>query len=350
MKSIKDVHIKTFRLFALSCMEKAGVPSPTASIVVNALITTSLRGVDSHGIRLMAHYLKAIRLGRINPNASFRFRQTAASTGSMDADDGFGIAAGFEAMNHAMVLADKTGIGMVAAYHSSHFGSAGLYTNLAAKKGMMGITVSHVESITIPFNGLKPFFGSNPISISVPILGEDPICMDMATTSISSNKLLMHKASGKKLLPGWAVDAKGRSVTDAEKAVYLTHFGGYKGFALSFMIEVFSSMLTGIAWGPHITRMYPISEHKRNLGHIFCAIDIKRFIPLSTFKRRMKQMVKELRSIPHIPKTSVMAPGDPEKKIYMERSKKGMIPISTTDYEALMDVAGALGIHAERSL
>ena len=34
--------------------------------VINCLIETSLRGVDSHGIRLLPHYLKVIDTGRIN--------------------------------------------------------------------------------------------------------------------------------------------------------------------------------------------------------------------------------------------------------------------------------------------
>ena len=50
-------------------------------ITVNGLIHASLRGVDSHGVRLFFHYLNGLNNGRINPNPKFKFEQTSPSTG-----------------------------------------------------------------------------------------------------------------------------------------------------------------------------------------------------------------------------------------------------------------------------
>ena len=61
---------------------KAGVRRSHAQAVSRALVITSLRGVDSHGIRLAAHYLKEVKVGRINIHPRLKFRQTAPAVGT----------------------------------------------------------------------------------------------------------------------------------------------------------------------------------------------------------------------------------------------------------------------------
>jgi ureidoglycolate dehydrogenase (NAD+) len=341
---MKSFPTENFRDFGYTCLTKTGVPRKSSQEIVDALITTSLRGVDSHGIRLLAHYIQAVQVGRINPKPVFRFTRTRSSTGILDADDGFGIAAGFYAMDQAIQMAKKTGVGAVSVSHSTHFGSAGLYTIRAAENGMIGYANTHVEALVLPFNGKKPFLGTNAISWAVPCAGEDPVVLDMATTVMTKNKLNMYKAEQKKIPIGAAADSSGRLTTNPKDAEFLMHFGGYKGYGIAFMVEVFSSMLTGMNWGPHITSMYPLTSAKRNLGHFFYAIDIEAFEKLATFKRRMRLMVEEIRRIPHVSKESVMVPGDPEKRMYEKRVKEGRIPIPEADFAVLSTVAAKLGI------
>ena len=49
-------------------LTKLSVNKDSVNHVVNSLVETSLRGVDSHGINLFPHYCRAIRSGRINKN------------------------------------------------------------------------------------------------------------------------------------------------------------------------------------------------------------------------------------------------------------------------------------------
>jgi len=326
-------------------MHKAGVNTADAKTVVDALITTSLRGVESHGIRLLPHYLRGIMLGRINPKPKFIFTKTMSATGLLDADDGLGILAGYKAMDHAVTMAKKVGMGAVSVRNSSHFAAAGLYTMMAAKNDTIGIAVTHVEALVLPYNGKEPFLGTNAFSFAVPCAGETPIVLDMATTNMSLNKLNMYKAAGKEIPEGWAADAKGRMTTDPRAAHFLTHFGGYKGYGISLMVEILSSLLSGMEYGPHISPMFPLNGAKRKLGHFFMAINIAGFEKPVVFKRRMHALADELRAIPSVSsKTSVMVAGDPEKKIFEKRSQTGLIAMPKTDYEALMRVATALGV------
>jgi ureidoglycolate dehydrogenase (NAD+) len=345
-KSLQMEYFKTpdLRKLGVASLAKTGVSKKSAELVVDSLITTSLRGVESHGIRLLPHYLQVIRLGRVNPKPNMTFVKTMAATGRLHADNSLGIVSGMEAMSRAISMAKKVGMGSVAVSHSSHFGAAGLYTIEAAKQGMIGFACTHVEALVLPYNGKKPFLGTNAISYAFPCAEEDPVCLDMATTTMSLNKLNMYKNSNTPIPDGWAADAEGTITTNPKRAQFLTHFGGYKGYGFAFVVDAFSSLLSGMPFGPHLTPMFPLNSTHRNLGHFFSVINIEAFEKLPIFKKRISQMVRELRSIPSVSTTPVMVPGDPEKKIFKERSAAGKIPIPRADLSALLTVAKTLRV------
>ncbi|MBT6231012.1 MAG: hypothetical protein HOI47_30610, partial [Candidatus Scalindua sp.] len=62
-------------------LEQAGVREDVSCHVAEGLVQASVRGIDSHGIRLLPHYLKGVEGGRINKNPCFVFNKTSASTG-----------------------------------------------------------------------------------------------------------------------------------------------------------------------------------------------------------------------------------------------------------------------------
>ncbi|MFH1728390.1 MAG: Ldh family oxidoreductase, partial [Pseudomonadota bacterium] len=70
--------------------------------VVDGLIETSYRGVDSHGIELFPKYVDEVLEGRININPNFVFEKTSSSVLVLDADHTFGITSSFFAINKAI--------------------------------------------------------------------------------------------------------------------------------------------------------------------------------------------------------------------------------------------------------
>ena len=66
--------------------------------LIEGIVQASLRGIDSHGIRLFPHYLEGFIKGRLNKNPKYKFKKTSLSTGIFDADHAPGHAAGIEAM------------------------------------------------------------------------------------------------------------------------------------------------------------------------------------------------------------------------------------------------------------
>ena len=324
--------------FLTRLFKKAGMPQSHALQVAESLVETSLRGVDSHGIRLVPHYVKEILAGRVNPRPKFVFHKTALGTGVLDADDSLGIPAGIFAIDQCMKLSKKTGIAAVAVKNSSHFGAAALYALRAARQGFVAFAFTHTESLVVPFGAKRPVLGTNPVCFTAPCAGEDPICLDMSTTNMTWNKLQMFKAAKASIPAGWALDKEGRITTDYRAAEFLTPVGGYKGYGLGLMVEILSGVLAGGKLGTELTPMSPINNKKRNLGHFFMVINISAFDSPKRFERRMKSLATLLRhQKPAKGVRNVLVAGDPEKIMYRKRSKAG-IPVDASLIEELNSV------------
>ncbi len=336
---MKTYSVSQLEKICLGILSKIGVKSEVAVEVTNCLIETSLRGVDSHGVNLLPHYVDAVLAGRINPNPDFKFKKTGDTIGLLDADDSFGHAACSLAMKKAIEMCKKHGSGFVSVYNSTHFSACSYYSLQAARQNMIGIAATHTDSLMLSARGKRPFLGTNPISFTFPCDGEDPVCLDMATTQVTFNYVRMAMQNKQKIKSGIAVDKNGNVTTQPEEAAALLPMGDYKGYALGFVVEVLCSLLANMPYGPNISSMYkgPISK-KRKLAHFVGAIDIGRFIEISIFKKRLKQLVTDLRNEPAFnPDLPVLVPGDPEKKAQELRLRNG-IPLSELTMEKINNI------------
>lgn len=342
-------HVQVLGLeqYVAALIQRANVRADVAGHLAAALMQASVRGVDSHGVRLLPHYLRALQAGRINPAPAYVFTSTAPATGRLDADHTFGHAAGAEAMKHAVVLARHAGVGAVAVHNSSHFGAAAYFSFVATDQDMIGLSFTQTDALIVSPGGVRAFLGNSPLCFAAPVEGEGPMCLDMATSVVTFNKIRAHAANSEPIPPGWGYDAQGVETCDPAQACFLAPTGGYKGFGLSLMIEVLCSLLTGTKYGPDILKMFagPIGK-KRELGHFFMAIDIARFVPVDLFKRRLREMMDRLRQEPRFdPDASVMCAGDPEKRHAAERARQG-VPFSRADWDDLARLGIEYGVPA----
>lgn len=339
-EKFKTIRAQEIEKFIKNVLLSEKVVETVADYVTAGLVQTSLRGVDSHGIRLFPHYLRALKAGRINGNPKYKFDKTSASTGVLDADHTYGHAAGMEAVKKAIELANDAGSGHVAVKNSSHFGAAAFYALEVANNDMIGMSFTHADSLMLTYNSTETFLGTNPICFAVPCEGEEPFCLDMATAMINFNKVKQFREAKLPVPEGTCTDKYGNETADSEKAVSLLPIGEYKGFGLSLMVEILCSILTGMPYGKHIVNMYkdPI-EKKRLLGHFFIAIRIDCFQDLRMFKKRMRELLDAIRSQPRKDKNiAVKVAGDPEKEIFAKRSKGG-IPVNEYDWQKFMEIS-----------
>ena len=320
-------------------LKKAGLDNFSVNAVSEGLCETSLRGVDSHGIKLLPHYIESAISGRKNPKPKFKWENKYVSLISLDADSAFGHAAGAKAVEIGIEQAEINGISAVAVKNSSHPGALSCMTLAGARAGFISIAFTHADSLMLSHNGIRPFFGTNPMSISVPRIEKDPYCLDMATSMISWNKLLNHRKNKEVLDENIAADEDGVFTTNPENATSLFPAGGYKGFGLASMVEIFSSLYNGMSFGHDILPMYKTSmSTKRYLGQFYVFLKIDGAISAENFLLSVQSLTDQIRSEPNIGKSSVKMPNDPEIKNSVDRLKNG-IPIEDDLYKSLQDLS-----------
>ncbi len=336
--------------FVREVLVNAGVTESVAKETAEGLVMASVRGVDSHGIRLLPHYIEELEAGRINPDPEFDFEQTALAVGQFDADHTYGISAGIRAMRHAIEIADDAGVGHVSVKNSTHNGMMAYFGLAAARQGKIGIATTHTSANTRPPNGVRPFFGSNPICVAAPMKEEGPFCYDAATSAITFNEVRKHQDADNQLPRDVAADEQGYPTRNPNEAVQLLPLGGYKGFGLSMVVELFNGLLSGMDVGRDVSEMYGEDiSNRRNLGHYYAAFDIDAFVDSDEFKHRLQDLAEQIRNEPRRDEeTPNHVPGDPEKEAKKLRETQG-IPIPEHDLEQFDELAKKYGVESLKS-
>jgi ureidoglycolate dehydrogenase (NAD+) len=330
--------------FAAACLEKLGLAVADARLVAETLVEANLRGVDSHGVVRLPHYATRLRNGTVNAKPRISVRRTGPSTALVEGDAGMGQLVAARAMREAIALARESGAGAVGARNSSHCGACAYFVELAAREGMIGLALTHTDSIMVPPGMKRLFLGSNPIAFGAPAGDGPPLVIDMSTTHAAWGKVIVARQEGKPVPPDWGVDAAGRATTDAAGVVGLAPTGGHKGYALALMVEVLCAQLMGLPFGRHVTKMYGELEKPRNLGHFMLALDVARFGDAAAFGAQVAALLAEARrEEPADPARPPLAPGDPERLCAAARRRDG-IPLPAGVLGELKALGAELGV------
>ncbi|GIK96648.1 MAG: oxidoreductase [Alphaproteobacteria bacterium] len=276
------------RGFVADALRAAGVDELSAEGTARALLHASLHGIDSHGVRLLPFYVQCLddSLARRRPRVEVTQRRAAAAV--VDADGGLGHRPSYRAMEVACALARDAGIGMAAVVNSTHFGAAGAYALAAAEAGFMGLVVANSGALVAPFDGRQPVHGTNPIAFAAPAAGRDPFLLDMATSAIPWNRVLLSRKLGAPLPAETALTPAGAFTEDAGAAMMLAPLGGrafgYKGAGLAGMAETLSGALTGMRLAYELDGT---ALGDTDLGHLFVAVDPGVFAPAAEVAERV---------------------------------------------------------------
>lgn len=323
---------ETVQQFIADVLDRCGSDPSQSRSVAAALTEASLRGVDSHGARLLVHYAKVVRGGRINAVPILSTERTGPGTIIVDGDNGFGHHASFYAIDEAVELSRTSGIAAVSVINSSHFGAAGCYALRAAAAGKVALAFANSDPFVLPHDGTAPFHGTNPFAFAAPVAGQRPYLFDMATSMVPWNRVQDLMAKGLPLPRGIAVDAKGVPTEDPTQSAALLPLGGtdygHKGAGLASVLEILSAVMTG---SPHCMEMLsmggPDYSTPRRLGHFFIVIDPDRFVPRPLYDAGMAAYLGNLRAAPAKEGKKVMAPGDREWDVEIDRTRLG-IPVA----------------------
>ncbi|MFN7103100.1 MAG: Ldh family oxidoreductase [Pseudorhizobium sp.] len=346
-ETVVHAPIEAVDRFCREAFAASGADEATADAATRAMMHGSRIGVDSHGVRLLGHYIKVMEGGRVNRQPNVRIVQSFGAVASLDTDNGHGALGAYRAMDHAIELADQFGIGAVSIRNSSHFGPAGAYVMAAAARGFVGFAVCNSDSFVRLHDGAMRFHGTNPIAFSVPVDGDDPWLLDMATSAVPYNRVQLYRSLGVQLPEGVASEADGRDTRDPSLVEMLAPVGGefgFKGAGLAGLAEILSAVFSGMKLSFDILPMNgPDLSTPRGLGAFVMALKPGAFVSHETFQAGIQRYVEVLRTSPARDGLTVMAPGDREWRVAREREQTG-VPLDPATQEAFAALAERHGL------
>lgn len=311
----------------------AGAHAVIADDIAHALVTTSLRGIDSHGVVLLARILKRVEAGRCQitqPTAAVDGCSSPA-VAVFDAHLGAGQHAAMAAARHAVAMAENTGIGMVSIRNSTHFGACSPYLLEVMKHGFVGIVGSNSTPSMAAFGAQFANLGNNPFGFGCPVEGAPDVLFDFSSGVMSFGQLNKLRAAGLPVPEDAFIKPKAPSKTDHiyEVAGALEYvslpFGGFKGSSVAMMIEVLSGVLSGGNFGAR-TEVMSDGEF---LGpsHFVLALNPQMF-GLDDIEARMATYCEDIRQ----GQDDIRLPGENAEAIDATRRAEG-IPMEASLWE-----------------
>jgi len=271
--------------------------------------------VGSHGMVRLPVYARRLQAGVVNATPAMQLVPSTTAARLLDGDNGLGAVAGARAMEMALDLARQHGTGFVGVRNSNHFGPAAYYVEKAVSAGCIGLAISNAPPNMAPFGGRTRFLGTNPVAIGVPAGEEPPLIFDASTSVVARGRIIVAAHNQEPIPEGWAVDPEGYATTDAERALAgaVLPFGGAKGSAISFIIDIFCGVLTGAAFATQLNTLEDLSA-VQNVGHVLAAVRTDLFVPEDAFRRRMDTILRMLKASPPAPggHGRVLVPGEVE--------------------------------------
>ena len=140
------------------------------------------------------------------------------------------------------------------------------------------------------------------MAIGIPAGEEDPLIFDASTSVVARGKIIVAAHTKTPIPEGWAIDPDGYPTTDPEQALAgaVLPFGGPKGSAISFIIDILCGVMTGASFALHLNTLEDLAT-EQNVGHVLAAVRTDLFVSESQFKERMDAILRMLRASPPAP-------------------------------------------------
>jgi L-2-hydroxycarboxylate dehydrogenase (NAD+) len=256
----------------------AGLPGADAARCAELMTQADLTGADGHGIFRLPQYVRRLKARGFNKRPNITVSRTAPASALVDGDNGMGHLVMSRPADEAVAMARDAGMAWVGVRRSNHAGPAGLYAEMPAALGMVGLyaAVANANHMAT-WDGADLLLGTNPLAIGVPT-GDAPLVFDMATSIVAYGTVKKYALRGVTMREGWFVDAQSEApITDLNRSAagLLLPMGEYKGSGLALMIGLIAGVLNGAAFGRESTpttraRPIPVTSSPPSTSRAFC--------------------------------------------------------------------------------
>jgi LDH2 family malate/lactate/ureidoglycolate dehydrogenase len=314
-----------------------GLAATDAADAARILVLGDLFGVHTHGVSRLESYGERLDMGGINAKAQVRIERVAPAIVKVDGDNGVGTLVGYRALESAMQLAREFGVAVAFVRNSNHFGPIAPYSLIAAEAGFASIIGSNSTTTIAPTGGREAKVGNSPVAFGVPNPDGRPLILDMAVSVVARAKIRDALKRGEAIPDTWATDKEGRPTTDPKAALdgFLQPIGGYKGYGLALIVDLFAGLLSGAGYLTHVTSWIDAPEAPQNLGHFFILVDTRNLGPSTWLAERMTDFAHILHSTPPADAAKpVLVPGELEMD-RLERHRRDGVSIDPALYAKL---------------
>lgn len=324
------IDLDDLKSFCTRSLCREGMSQRDAQITATVLAETDAFGTHSHGTKNLYDYIKKIRVGGITLNQPASVIMQGAAFAVIDAHAAIGMVPAYNAVEIAMEKARSCGIGMAIVTNATHFGAAGYYANMAARNGMIGISMSNVDpNMTIP-GARSKVIGNNPIAYAVPNQDPPSIFLDIALSSVASLKVVQAKKDHISIPDSWIVDSDGLPTTDPSSypdGCAMQPMAAHKGYGLALMVDLLTGLLVG--GGSSITGeiqswLFHLKE-PNHVTHTFIVIDPNQFVGQQAYLDSVSHTADVIHQTPKAKGAKqVFVPGEIEWRKYQRAEKEGV--------------------------
>jgi uncharacterized oxidoreductase len=338
---------------AIEAVVAAGGSEPReARMVAENLVMANLLGHDSHGIGMIPRYIDSLLEGGLSVNQHPKVQIDTGALLALDGCQGYGQVIGQEAMAMAIERAKKHGSCVMTLGRSHHLGRIGQWGEQAVAAGLISIHFVNVISraIVAPHGGADARFGTNPVCIAIPLPGEPPFLLDMATSAVAQGKIRVAHNKREKVSSEWLIDDHGNPTDDPRYGVVdplgaLRTFGGHKGYGLSVACELLGGALSGGG-----TEHQGGDRSKKRVwnGMLAIVIDPARIEKNGLFGSETAEFLASLRKSPPAPGfDKLRIAGDPEREMRAKRERDG-ISVDENTWQEILGAAAKVKLAKEK--
>lgn len=241
--------------FAVELLTKAGLAAAPAAATAHTLVEGDLMGHDTHGLALLAPYMKELEAGRMARSGEPTVVSDRGASLLWDGQRLPGpwlVCSGIDAL---IPRARQFGSATLVIRRSHHIACLAAYLLRATEAGFMLILASSdaASRSVAPHGGTRAVMTPNPIAVGIPS-STTPFLVDISSSITTNGMCARMQKSGQSFDEEWLLDAQGNPSRDP--AVLATNppgtilplggmTSGYKGFGLALMVEALTAGLAG---------------------------------------------------------------------------------------------------------
>jgi len=311
---------------AVRVLQRAGMTPSAARIVADHLVDANLCGHEFSSLPRVLAIVDELR--KKPPPGEILVVREDRSSAVIDGGDNIAYIVSITAIDKAIEICRKTGVAVVAANNTWFSGRLAYYVERAARQGFVAMHTTNVTARVAPYGGIDRLMGTNPIAMAFPS-EDDPLVIDIGTSSTSWGDVLLARAKGEPLPEGVAVDARGRPTVDpgaALEGAFLA-WGGQRGSGLSLAIQLLG-ILAGSA---------PVIHDVSNFGLFFLVIDPDILLPGSQYRARVSELRRAIAANrPMEGKPEVRVPGDGSLRRRTQALAAGVVRLDERVYQRIL--------------